>query len=308
MKKMRLHIYILLGLFLTTFIIGSFCDLQLSEAIFSKNNAFGLTVSIIGTLLGYSCLALCGGVLFGLALTRQYQVAIKVLLYIGAAAAFGLGIFYAGREFFGPNGFVNPSIKWVGYLIALPFMCATGFLGYLAAKRSDNKYLLNIIIVMMIAIFLSLVPGVTLLKSIFHRPRFRTLSDPLYPEIVFHNWWERCINYQDLMTTYNLTSEEFKSFPSGHAGASTVLALTAVFAPELYKRINKSHLVLFYGSIAFTILVAFARILVGAHFLSDVSMGALITSIFTLIANEVVIAFKKRSEQKEQQIVEEKVE
>ena len=299
---MRLHIYILLGFFLTTFIIGSFLDLQLSEAIFSKGNAFGLVVSILGTLAGYSCLALCGGILFGLAFTREYKTIAKVLLYIGAVVAFGLGIYYAGREFFGANGFPNEDIVWAGYLIALPFMCGASFLGYIIAKRSDDKFLLNVVIVLMIAIFMSLVPGVTLLKSVFHRPRYRTLSDPLYPEITFHNWWQRCTNYSDLMKLYHFTdSEEFKSFPSGHAGASLILALTAVFAPKLYKNTSKCHLILFYGGFAFALLVCFSRILVGAHFLSDVSMGALLTTIFALIANEVVIYFENRLNKKNQQ-------
>ena len=301
MKKMRLHLGILLGLFLVTFILGSIFDLKLSETVFSKNDNFGLIVSCIGTLLGYSMLALCGGILFGLALVRPYKKYVKVLLYIGAAVAFGLGIFFAGREFFGPNGFTDESVEWAGYLIALPFMCLTGFLGYRIAKTNDSKYLLNVVLVLLVAIFLSLIPGVTMLKAIFHRPRFRTLSDPLYPEITFHNWWQRCADYKELMNLYGLTNEEFKSFPSGHAGATLVLALVATFAPLLDKRINKNHLVLFYSSVAVTLLVCYARILVGAHFLSDVSMGALLTAIFTFISNEVIIFFKDKFEKKQEQ-------
>ena len=298
---MRLHIGILLGLFLITFILGSIFDLKLSEAIFRQNDTFGLTVSVIGTLLGYSCLALCGGILFGLAITRSYNNIIKVFLYIGAVAGFGLGIFFAGREFFGPNGFTNESIEWLGYVISLPFMCGASYLGYVAAKHNDSKSLLFVVIVMMIAIFLSLIPGVTLLKSIFHRPRFRTLSDPFFSEITFHNWWQRCSNYKDLMALYNVSKEEFKSFPSGHAGATLLLSLTAAFAPLLDNRIKKNHLVLFYSGAVITLLVCYARILVGAHFLSDVSMGALLTTIFTYIANEAIIFYKQKYENKEQQ-------
>ena len=50
MKKMRLHIIILLSIFLILFIIGTFVDLKLDEALFSKNNTFGLVTSIIGML------------------------------------------------------------------------------------------------------------------------------------------------------------------------------------------------------------------------------------------------------------------
>ena len=305
MKKMRLHIYILLGLFLITFVLGSFFDLQLSEAIFSKNNTFGLIMSIVGTLIGYSCLAFCGGGLFGLALTKKYRTVVKVFLYIGAAVAFGLGVFFAGREFFGPNGFYYEDMKWLGHVITIPFMCVTGFLGFYVAKKSDNGYLLNVLLVLMVCIFMSLIPGVTLLKSVFHRPRFRTLSDPLFPEITFHNWWERCKNYKDLMSLYNLTSEEFKSFPSGHAGATLVTCMTLVFAPLYNEKLKKYHLVFFYSALVLTLLVCFARILVGAHFLSDVSMGAMLTTIFMFIGNEFVIAKMNKYEKRQEQLKEE---
>lgn len=305
MKKMRLHIYILLGLFLITFVLGSFLDLQLSEAIFSKNNTFGLIMSIVGTLIGYSCLAFCGGGLFGLALTKKYCTVVKVFLYIGAVVAFGLGVFFAGREFFGPNGFYYEDMKWLGYVITIPFMCVTGFLGFYVAKKSDNGYLLNVLLVLMVCIFMSLIPGVTLLKSVFHRPRFRTLSDPLFPEITFHNWWERCKNYKDLMSLYNLTSEEFKSFPSGHAGATLVTCMTLVFAPLYNEKLKKYHLVFFYSALVLTLLVCFARILVGAHFLSDVSMGAMLTTIFMFVGNEFVIAKMNKYEKRQEQLKEE---
>ena len=292
MKKMRLHIGILLGLFLVTFILGSIFDQQLSEAIFRKDDNFGLTVSCIGTLLGYSCLALCGGVLFGLAFTREYKIIYKVLIYIGAAIGFGLGIFFAGREFFGPNGFTNESIEWLGYVISLPFMCGAAFLGYTAAKKNDSKYLLNVVIIMMVAIFLALVPGVTLLKSIFHRPRFRTLSDPLFTEITFHNWWQPCKNYMELRELYGLESDHFKSYPSGHSGEISILIVAATFFPLADKKFEKYQMPAFYIACGCVAITMFARILAAAHFLSDVSWGMSIIVFLTFITNEILMRVK----------------
>ena len=48
----------------------------------------------------------------------------------------------------------------------------------------------------------------------------------------------------------------------------------------------------FYGACGLVLLVAFARILAAAHFLSDVSWGATIVLSLTLIANEVVMRIK----------------
>ena len=292
MKKMRLHIYIVLGIFLVGFIVGSFVDLSLTQAIFSRNNAFGLTMSAIGTIPGYMILAVLGGGFFALGLHKDYKTAWKVVLYVVAVACVGVAIFFTGREFFGANGFTDAAPKWIGYLITTPIAGGCGFLGYKLTKNSKTPYLWLIFGIVAVFIFLALVPGVTMIKSIFHRPRYRTLS--LYEGIDFHNWWQRCSNYKDLMATYNLTSEEFKSFPSGHVGASMVFVLAVSVLPLLDKKYEKIQLPLFYGGLCWALLIAFTRILVGAHFLSDVSMGGILTSVFMLINNEVLIGLNKK--------------
>ena len=293
MKRMRLHICIVLAIFVIGFILGSFIDLQLTEAIFSRDNGFCLTMSAIGTIPGYMILAVLGGGFFALALHKEYKTAYKFLLYVGAVGCVAVAIFFTGREFFGPNGFSNLSnIKFVGYLITTPIAAGCGFLGYWLTKKSETPYLWLIFVILAVFIFLALVPGVTLIKAIFHRPRYRTLS--LYEGIAYHNWWQRCSNYKDLMTQYDLLSEEFKSFPSGHAGASMVFVLGACFLPLLDKKYEKLGICLFYAGFAWVLLVAFTRILVGAHFLSDVSMGGILTSVCMLICNEVLIAVNKK--------------
>ena len=59
---------------------------------------------------------------------------------------------------------------------------------------------------------------------------------------------------------------------------------------------------LFYGACGLVLLVAFARVLAAAHFLSDVSTGATLMIGLTVIANEVVMRVKplQVEEQKEE--------
>lgn len=298
MKKMRLHIYIVLGVFIVGFILGSFLDRQLSDAIFSRNNTFGLVVSVVGTMPGYLMFAVIGGCAFTLGLLKKYQVIWRIVLYILAAAFVGLSIYFAGREFFGENGFTNKDLMFVGYLIVVPFAAACFYLGYYITKNSNRPFLWLILAITALAIFMALVPGTTLLKSVFHRPRYRTLV--LFEEqIGYHNWWQRCVNYETLKDTLGISKEEFKSFPSGHASASAVFMLCICILPLFSDKYEKIQLPLFYGGLAWTLLVSFSRILVGAHFLSDVSMGGILTSVFMLIANEVIIAVRKKLEPKE---------
>lgn len=294
MKKLRLHLYLILGFFMITFVIGSFLDLQVSQAIFSRDNTFGLLVSSIGTLPGYLLLSFIGGGFLSIALKKQYKIGYTFVFYVLCAACFGLTIFFAGREFFGPNGFFNPSIKWVGYLIVAPFAGGMTYLGYYLIGKSERKGIWIILLISAFFIFMALVPGVTLLKSIFHRPRYRSLT--LYETIDFHKWYQPCKNYKDLMSITGLTSEEFKSFPSGHAGGSALTIMFALLVPCFVKGQEKIQLPLLYGSFVWVLLVSFSRILVGAHFLSDVSMGAILTILMIVCANECVIYAERKVE------------
>ena len=102
------------------------------------------------------------------------------------------------------------------------------------------------------------------------------------------------------MAATGLTSEEFKSFPSGHAGGSALTLMFAMLVPYFVKGQEKIQLPMFYAGFAWLLLVAFARIRVGAHFLSDVSMGAFLTIAMTICANECIIYATKRLENEAQ--------
>ncbi len=292
MKKLRLHLYIILGLTVLGFVLGTLFDQQVSGALFNRDDTFGILVSSVGTLPGYLALSFIGGGFLSLALKKQYKIGYTILFYVLCVLAFAASVFFAGREFFGVNGFNLPSIKWLGYLIVVPFASGMTYLGYYLIGKSERQHIWIALVFAAIFIFLALVPGVTLLKSIFHRPRYRSLT--LFDEINFHNWYQPCKNHKDLMAVTGLTSEEFKSFPSGHAGGSALTMMFALLVPYFVKGQERIQLPLLYVGFAWTLLVCFARIRVGAHFLSDVSMGMLLTTAFTIGTNEVFIKLSSK--------------
>ena len=302
MKKTYLPIYIAFAVLIVGFIIGSFFDFQINDALFSSKNTFGLVVSTIGTVPGYGVLAFIGGGLLYLGLKNKVpNLAFRIVIYVLAAAGYGLSIYFSGKEFFGPNGFDYLGIQefW-GYFIVFPVQTAIAFLGYKVTSTSENDKLWLIYIVMLLAILLALVAGVTLLKDIFHRPRFRTVA--VTAGLDFHNWWEPCSNYKDYIAL-GIIKEEFKSFPSGHAGTCSVFMMSALFLPYISKKYEKAGLIAFIAGAAWYLLVSFARMLVGAHFLSDVSMGGLLGVIFFFVA-KIVIDNVKYFGEKEEQLVE----
>lgn len=291
MKNIWTHIYIASAVFVALFVVGSFYDYQINEVLFHSKDTFGLVVSTLGTIPGYGIAAFIGGGAFFLGLKRDYKLIYKILLFALAVAAFGISVFFSGREFFGPNGFDYLGInEWWGLLIVLPVDVAIAYLGYYLSSKSNNSKLWIIYVVAAITM-LSLVAGTTLLKAIFHRPRYRSIFLFEGEGLYFHQWYEPCSNYKDLMKQFELISEEFKSFPSGHASTCAVFMMSAPLIVHLDNKFKKMEIPLFYAGFAWTLLISFGRMYVGAHFLSDVAFGSILSIVMFIFGKLLINKF-----------------
>lgn len=291
MKKMRIPLIVALGVAILGIVLGSFFDLQISTAIASRNNMAGIIISVIGPTVGFLGLAAVGGGYLGVALQKKYPLWANICFYVLAAISYLAGVYFAGQEYFSSHGFDGAAPEFVGMLIAAVPLAGGFYLGYRLFRNCDHPYAWVILTIICAVALITLVGGVTILKGIMHRPRFRTVVD--VEAISFHNWWEPCKNYKELMAANNLTSEEFKSYPSGHTAEASVLLITVTFMPLLNQKLEKVQLPCFIIAVAFAMLIGFARILAAAHFLSDVSTGLALTLLFTFIANEIVLHVKK---------------
>ena len=291
MKKVRIPLIIALGVAMLGILLGSFFDFQISSAIASASNGFALTVSAIGPTIGFAGVAAMGGGFIAFALKGKYHIGLKILFFVLAACCYGVAVFYPAGEYFGINGFDIASIKWVGYLIVAPIEAAAVVGGYFLFKDCQNKNLWIVFCVIIGLLLIALVAIIPILKDNMRRPRYRILA--AYPAIEFHNWWEPCKDYMELMAANEITqSDHFKSYPSGHTAEASIMLVMATFFPLASKKLEKIQLPLFLGACGLILLVALARIMAAAHFLSDVSTGATVVILLTLIANEVIIRIK----------------
>jgi membrane-associated phospholipid phosphatase len=266
-------------------------DFQINQGLFSQNNTFGLIISVIGTTPGYGMFAIIGGGFLTLFFKKnEYKTWMRVFFLVATLACLGSSTYFAGREFFGPNGFYWVAKRFWGYFIAFPVMALLTYVGYLLMRNVDNKNLWIILLVVLAAFVLALTGGVTLFKVIFHRPRYRALYGTTVP---YCAWYERCADYKSWMAVWHLSSEEFKSFPSGHAAAAMGVPMIALFLPYIDEKYRKYRLPVFAGGLVFALLVMFCRMLVGAHYLSDVSMGSILVVICMIVAFEVLRILKK---------------
>ena len=297
MKNMRIPLIAALGVAIIGIVFGSLFDLQLSTAIASPSNGFGLTVSAIGPMIGFMGVAIMGGGFVSFIVKGKYHIALKVLFGVLAAACMGVSIYYPAGEWFGINGFYGVAPEWTGYLIVLIPELAAGVFGYFLFKdiKNDKMWIIFcIIIVLLLIVLLAVIPT---LKDNMHRPRYRTISTT---PVDFHNWWEPCKDYKELMATYNIAKDNFKSYPSGHTAEASILLVPITFLPLADSKFKKYQMPAFYAGCALVLLVAFARILAAAHYLSDVSTGATVMLTLLVIANEVVMRIKPLQLQEEE--------
>lgn len=289
MKK-RIHIYIVLSIFVLGLFLGSFFDLSINQAIFSNRNGFGIFMSVFGTLPAYAMCAFFGGIISCIGYKKEYKPIYKVLLIIFGIGCLAIGVYKQGEEMFSTNGYDIPKLEWLGYVITGALLLCVYILGIYLGRKVNLPNSWKITLVMAVVAVIGLVVLVLIMKNIMHRPRFRILvnDDPSR----FYPWWKPA---SDLYKQFKdglvpgVTKEEFKSFPSGHASGSAMTMMMLAYLPLFFPRLQKHQTLLFYLGFALCLIVCFSRILVGAHFLSDVSAGGIAFTISFLVGNEVIV-------------------
>lgn len=268
-----------LCLFSSGIIIGSFYDWEISRTLFANREPFSITVTALGLIPAYGFTSFIGGILLRHNFQFKYPKWMRAILIILAAVGLGAGTYFSSNEFFSVNGFNKPGIGMTFLALGISLVIHSGIFvfGFFAGKGIKNKNAWIGILILAAAFIISTVPCVQILKNAFHRPRYRTVQ--LYIEnLEFHQWWEPLKNYKDFIVG-DITKEEFKSYPSGHAAVSAAMAFFLYMLSYCFPKLKKHGDLLFAGGILYCLLVCYARIRVGAHCMSDVSFGGLLTIV-----------------------------
>lgn len=193
------------------------------------------------------------------------------------------------------------------YFLAVLFVlsCLVSVGSYFVCKKLLINYideLLPVAIIVIIAAALSngLTQGI---KPFVGRERYRATYYLTYlnvDSIGFTNWYVINGKTSDLIANYdqslNVTKSFYTSFPSGHTtGAALVYSI--MFLPVFVDSLNKTKykVLLPIIAITYTGTVALSRIVMGAHYMSDVLFGGTITFISCVIGYVVVKKFIKKA-------------
>ncbi|MFA6867014.1 MAG: phosphatase PAP2 family protein [Clostridia bacterium] len=289
--SMILFVVIFAGLL----VVATFYDLQISQllakpkladgAYFSTSN-FGLLGEVLGSAPIYLTITLAATIWFWY-LYRNSKKWLSILLLVVSFIAtylFFADIFnYIGEEM-GNEEFMSQTYILLTEII-LALMLSLSFLfawGRINPKTNENLRMLGVVI--LCALIGQAI--VHLVKAPMGRARFRTLN-AIDDFSLYTKWF--VVNGKRILGT-DLADDCCKSFPSGHTcAAGAVYSLLAL--PYLVKSCStkKAKLWIWILCIAFVGTVATSRIVVGAHYLSDVLVAGTIAFLSSMIFIEIFV-------------------
>lgn len=121
--------------------------------------------------------------------------------------------------------------------------------------------------------------GIMLLINIIKVPWGRARMRLIYStgnDTYFTNWWQAGTALKKKLVADGVSSDEFRSFPSGHT-ACAACAMLMILVPTICRRLHDKEKLFMAIGAAWTAVVAFTRLRMGAHFLSDVCVSSLLT-------------------------------
>lgn len=248
-------------------VVFTFFDLNISISLYNQKDVFSKIFAIIGEGPMHIVLVFSFSLLFKF--RSKKSKAIDILLGILFALLICFASCYGGYIVCSQSGI---SI-WYSPLVGLIFALLGVSLSFIVKKDKQKegvKFALA-----SIAFFISMLVVMQVLKISWSRLRFREFDSNLSYEEQFMPWYLPAFKFS--------MSSKYASFPSGHVMQATGVLFITLF-PKLININKKYEFILDIVCVIWVVIVAFTRVVLGAHFTTDVTMGALLSyTIFEVI-------------------------
>lgn len=260
-------------------VVGSIWDYPISQALYNQSNWFGIFFAAFGELPG-SIAVFSGGLMLILGRNKERK-AVGVCQIIGGVL---LGLLGAVMVVLMPGRYL-PWPTPVSIAVCVVIAACVALFTRRLCKNADRKMVIRLATIFILVVVAEMVL-VNIVKIPWGRPRMRLMDE--YAEIPFTPWWVAGgSELKDSLIAGGVSGDEFKSFPSGHTAngkALMMLGLLPMVKPSLY---DKRSLLFFAGAV-WGVLVVISRIIMGAHFVTDTTIGFTITFIVLLVINRLV--------------------
>lgn len=323
-KRAWLSVALFLVIFAGLLVTATFTDFQVSQILTAKtltartyltnDSVFGVAFEALGSDPVYLAFAFAFQILFWYCLRKKnLSAAPKTLLacvmgvcsfianYVLVSDTMG----YIEEHITGEYGaFVeHEQLETHGWLLLIVILTALflSALGLLATKNFTDAQIESLCSVAIATLVFLVVSTVVLhlIKKPVGRIRFRAMNaaeaDPLlagdYGFSHFAKWFEwngQWISKDQMLTMFGST-DALKSFPSGHTNAAGASYFLPMLNDALGIRNKGVRALLWLCPIVITGLTAVSRIIVGAHFFSDVLVGGTCAFVCMILCREIFV-------------------
>ena len=258
--KFTLRSFIFAAISLGILAIGKI-DYNISLLLIKKESIWAKFFYIFGEQPAYWGLLIGTVILF-----YGHKKTNKIRYILCSAAGFILTYLFAYLIFIMPIRYIHDlmesQISNIEKIIASVIASLISIYITVAVPRYENKLIkLRRHAIFLILPIITEMLLVSIMKEIWGRPRMRSITS--FEE--FRYWYEIAgLAY----------GQEYKSFPSGHTANAFTMIAFYVFAPYI-RKLNSTLIFIF--AIVWGSLVAISRLVMGAHFLSDVIAGFFIS-------------------------------
>ena len=254
LKKYRPLIITFYCLAAAALVVAAFVDLKLDIALNNPQNVFARWFEATGEMPGKLLPTIAGTVLF-YAASRKWLKAFGLLANLTGSVY--MSVYHIQKYLFREDFPV-----WVGVVYGIGVAAIALFVGqYIRIPEKLKKPLCVLAVTGIIVMFVE-IGAVEAIKALWGRVRFRDLLKAGSYE-AFTPWYHpNGINGN-------------QSFPSGHTG-NAALSFLMLLLPYVSEKWNKHRVWCFVIPLIFTAVLAFTRLVMGAHYLSDVTVGGTI--------------------------------
>ena len=313
-------------LFVSLVLVATYCDFQVSKILtknalkpgeYLANDLFGVVGEAVGTSPIYILLSLCTAILcwyFAKCFDKKkWAIALAVIFaFVGTVAwwyyikdMMKYVIEHAANEIGAAGAAVyeyrhNGAVVASQVLVALTIQALT-VLALRPLKAETLKRLVWWVVAALAACVLANIL-IIIVKDPVGRMRFRAINSSVGQSLIdaklvpgFTRWYvrngqpdEAIIN--KFIAEYPGASDAFKSFPSGHTCAAG-MSYALIMLPDVvdFKHKKAGKIACWGTPIVITMLVAISRIVVGAHYMSDVTFGGTFAFVSFIIMREIFI-------------------
>ncbi len=310
--------WIAVGLFVLVFgillLLASLFDFQISQLLtahaleghtyITNDDAFAVVMEILGSAPAELMISLAFCIIFWYA--QYFWTGAKKYIWASLMLVFNVISNYVLASdimsYVRQHLFLNPDPDYAGgawlkifYVFVGLFLAA---LEVLAVKNVPKEQIQKLLGFSVAIIVLIAIPNIIInlgIKAYVGRIRYRAMN--MYPDnadygyAAFANWYEVNGQWLDDVQKTKLfgNTDALKSFPSGHTCAAGMSYGLIMLNDALGIKNKKVRTLLWIIPIVITGAVAVSRIIVGAHFMSDVLIGGTMSFLTMLLVREIFV-------------------